>query len=127
MGGVLQPLAGTVQNPAGLSWLKTLDLKISWVYKFRDRITIEPSVGVFNALNFANFDVPGNTQSSALNFGAGSLSSFATLLQPQNTVGGTSVSATDPVTGRTNRASLQSGTNALGAPRAFEWGLKISF
>jgi len=127
MGGVLQPLAGTVQNPAGLSWLKTLDLKISWVYKFRDRITIEPSVGVFNALNFANFDVPGNTQSGALNFGAGSLSSFATLLQPQNTVGGTSVSATDPVTGRTNRASLQSGTNALGAPRAFEWGLKISF
>jgi hypothetical protein len=125
MGGVLQPLAAAVQNSAGLGWLKTFDLKLSWVYKFQDRVTIEPSVGAFNVFNFANFDLPGNTQSGVLNFGAGSVSAGATFLQPQSTVGGTSLSPKDP-TGRTNRASLQSGS-AMGAPRGLEWGMKISF
>ena len=126
MGGVLQPLAATVQNPTGLGWLKTFDLKLSWVYRFQDRVTFEPSVGAFNVFNFASFDMPGNTQSGVLNFGAGSVSPAATFTQPQSTVGGTSANTKDP-TGRTNRASLQSGTNPLGAPRALEVGVKLSF
>ena len=126
MGGVLQPLAAAVQDPAGLGWLKTFDLKLSWVYKFQDRVTLEPSLDAFNVFNFANFDLPGNTQSGVLNFGPGSVSPAATVTQPQSTVGGTTASTKDPA-GRTNRASLQSGTNAMGAPRGLEWGLKISF
>jgi hypothetical protein len=127
MGGVLQPLAQVVQDPSGLSWLKTFDVRISWKHTFMDRINFEPSVGIFNLFNFANFDLPGYTQSGYLNFGPGSVSQPATSLQPQGTVGGTSPNATDPFSGRINRASLQSGTNASGAPRAFEWGVKISF
>lgn len=124
MGGVLQPLAATVPDVAGLGWLKTFDLRLGWQHKFGDRFTITPSLALFNVFNFANFDLPGNTQSGVLNFGAGSLSPWATTLQPQNTVGGTSPAG---ISARSNRASLQSGMSAAGAPRSAEWGLKISF
>lgn len=126
IGGVPQPLAAPVLDVAGLGWLKTFDVKLSWNHTYRDRITFEPSVGLFNLFNFANFDLPGNTQNGVLSFGSGSLSPFFTALQPENTVGGTSPNLSGSF-GRTNRASLQSGMNAQGAPRAIEWGLKISF
>ncbi|MBV9183544.1 MAG: hypothetical protein JO356_19750, partial [Acidobacteria bacterium] len=126
MGGVQQSLAGVVSDIAGLSWLKSFDVKLSWVHSWQDRFTLEPSIGFFNIFNFANFDLPGNTQSGVLNFGAGSLATSATTLQPQNTVGGTSTNFGTPG-GRTNRASLQSGMNGQGAPRSFELGVKISF
>lgn len=124
MGGTLQPLASTVTDVSGLGWLKTFDVRLGWEHKLGERITITPSVSFFNALNFANFDAPGNTQNGILNFGAGSLSPFGTALQPQNSVGGTSPAG---LTARTNRTSLQSGMSAAGAPRSAEWGLKISF
>jgi hypothetical protein len=127
MGALLQPLAAPVQNAVGLSWLKTFDLRVSWQHTFMDRVTVEPSVGAFNLFNLANFGLPGYTQSGLLNFGIGSVSQPATALQPQGTVGGASANANDPVVGRINRASLQSGMGATGAPRALEWGLKITF
>jgi len=124
MGGVQQPLAAAVPDPAGMGWFKTFDIRLGWVHRFGERVEIVPSVALFNAFNFANFDLPGNTQNGTLNFGAASLSPWATGLQPQNTIGGTSVGG---VTGRLNRASLQSGMSAAGTPRSIEWGLKISF
>jgi len=127
MGAMLQPVAQVVQNPAGLSWLKTFDLRLTWQHTFLDRVTIEPSIGAFNLFNFANFDLPGYTQSGLLNYGAGSKSVPATALQPQGTVGGASTDPNNPVAGRPNRASLQSGMGAAGGPRAIEWGLKITF
>lgn len=127
LGATLQPLASPVQNPVGLSWLKTFDVRLSWEHTFFDRIVFEPSVGVFNVFNFANFDLPGNTQSGLLNFGLGSISQPATAVQPQGTIGGVTSDASNLFTSRINRASLGSGTIATGAPRAFEWGLKISF
>jgi hypothetical protein len=116
MGGVMQPLATTTPGAVGLSWLKTFDFNIAWVYK-KERFTIEPSVGIFNLFNFANFDIAGNAQGATLAFASESPT------QTAGTIGGTTAS----LTSRTNRASLQSGTNALGAPRAIEWGLKVSF
>jgi carboxypeptidase family protein len=126
IGGVQQPLAAAVNDVAGLGWLKTFDLKLGWEHTYRDRITFQPSISLFNVFNFANFDLPGNTQNGVLSFGQGSLSPFATVFQPENTVGGNSP---NPLLnfGRSNRASLGSGLNAQGAPRAVEWGLKISF
>lgn len=124
LGGVQQPLAAVVPDPAALSWFKTFNIRLGWTHRFGERIEIVPSVALFNALNFANFDLPGSTQSGILNFGAASLSPWATALQPQNTIGGT---ATSGVAGRLNRASLQSGMSAQGTPRSVEWGLKISF
>jgi hypothetical protein len=126
IGGVQQPLAAPITDVAGLGWLKTFDVRVSWEHTYHDRISFEPSVSFFNLLNFANFDLPGNTQNGVLNFGAGSLSPLATAFQPQNTVGGSSANISNPFA-RNNRASLQSGMNAQGAPRAIEWGLKISF
>jgi len=123
MGGVLQPLAASVPNVAGLGWFKTFDVRLGWEHHLGDRVTIVPSVALYNAFNFANFDMPGYTQNGVLNFGAGSLSPAASSLQPQNSVGGNSSLAG----GRTNRTSLQPNMNASGAPRSVQWGLKVSF
>jgi hypothetical protein len=73
--------------------------------------------------NFANFDLPGYTQSGFLSYGAGSLTPGATTVQPQNTVGGNASGAD----GRMNRATLGPNMNASGAPRSLELGVKISF
>jgi carboxypeptidase family protein len=124
MGGVIQPLASPVQDVAGLGWLKTFDVRLSWEHNVQDRFTITPSIGLFNVLNFSNYDAPGNTQNGFLNYGAGSVFQSATGVQPQNTVGGNSPGG---FTMRSNRTSLGSGMSAAGAPRSIEWGLKISF
>lgn len=126
LGAVQQPLAAPVLDVAGLGWLKTFDVKLGWEHTYHDRITFRPSVTLFNVFNFANFDLPGNTQNGVLNFGAASTSPFFTQFQPENTVGGTSPNILQNF-GRTNRAGLGSGLNAQGAPRVAEWGLKISF
>jgi hypothetical protein len=126
LGAVQQSLAATVQDIAAPGWLKTFDVKLGWEHTYRDRITFQPSISFFNVFNFANFDLPGNTQNGVLNFGPGSLSPFATTTQPDNTVGGTSPN-TQQNFGRSNRVGLGSGFNSQGAPRAVEWGLKISF
>ncbi len=126
IGGVFQPLAPPISNPVGLTWLKTFDLNIGWNYKIKERVTLEPTIGIFNLFNFSNFDIPGNTQSAVLNFASSSVLGIGTDTQQVGTIGGTNSDIHSP-NFRTNRASLQSGTNALGAPRAIEWGLKISF
>jgi hypothetical protein len=123
MGGVLQPLAAPVSHLAGLGWYKTFDVRLGWEHHLGERFTLTPSLSLYNLFNFANFDTPGYVQSGILNFGSGSLMPGATLVQPQNTVGGTSSFAN----GRTNRTSLQPNMNASGAPRSLEWGLKLSF
>ena len=124
LGGVMQPIASPVTSVAGLSWLKTFDLRLGWAHSFGDRVSIEPNVGFYNLFNLAVFDLPGSRQSGFLSFGAGSFSPWATPIQPQNTIGGTSPRG---ASGRTNRASLQSGMSAAGAPRSLEWGLKVAF
>lgn len=123
MGGVMQPVAAPVSHVAGLGWFKTFDVRLGWNHQLGERFTITPSVALYNLFNFANFDMPGYVQSGVLNFGSGSLMPGATLVQPQNTVGGNSSFAN----GRTNRTSLQPNMNANGAPRSLEWGLKLSF
>jgi hypothetical protein len=115
LGGVMQPLADTAPGAVGLSWLKTFDMSLKWDHKIGERFEIEPSVSIFNIFNFANFDLPGDLQGGNLAFGPGT--------QPALTIGGTTA---DPAS-RTNRASLQSGVNALGAPRVIEWGMAFRF
>jgi len=100
----------------GIPWLKSLDLKASWPIKVKEHVTIEPSASVYNVFNLANSFMPGNLPAASLVPGPGGY------LAP-NVIGGIAPgSSLTPF-----RASFQSGNFALGAPRQFEFGLRISF
>ncbi len=115
--GWVMPTVDSVANHAvATPWLKTMDLRLSWPIKVKDRVTIEPSASVFNVFNFANAFQAGNMPSGSLLPGPNGV------LAP-NVIGGVaSGSSYTPF-----RTSFQSGTFALGAPRQFEFGLRISF
>jgi len=116
LGWVMPTINSVAPGAVGIPWLKSLDLKAAWPIKLKERVTIEPSASVFNVFNFSNAFLPGNFPSPSLVPGSNGL------LAP-NVIGG--------VTPGSNlmpyRASFQSGTYALGAPRQIEFGLRISF
>ena len=115
--GWVMPVIGSVPPGAtNFPWLKSLDLKAAWPIKIRDRFTVEPSASVFNVFNFANSFLPGNLPVASLLPGGPNQT-----LAP-NAVGGVTGPGLTPF-----RASFQSGTYALGAPRQFEFGLRIAF
>lgn len=115
LGWVMPTLASVAPDAAGIPWLKSLDLKVSWPLKIKDRVTIEPSASVFNVFNFANSFLPGNLPGASLLPGQNGL------LAPNVAGGVTSASLA------AFRTSFQSGAYALGAPRQFQFGLRISF
>jgi hypothetical protein len=109
LGGVAPSIAlpptGNVPNYG----LHTFDLKLSWVHKFKEQLTVEPSVSFFNVFNFANFDLPQST------------------LNPLLTGAQGSVNGTTYVQQTTQRVGVGTGVYSLGAPRVIEWGLKLTF
>jgi hypothetical protein len=113
---VMPQIASVAPAAQGFTWLKTVDLKAARPFKIGERVTVEPSVSVFNVFNFANAYLPGNLPSASLVPGGP-----GNTLAP-NAVGGVTGAALTPF-----RASFQSGTYALGAPRQFEFGLRIEF
>jgi Carboxypeptidase regulatory-like domain len=116
LGWVMPTIASVAPGAVGLPWLKSMDLKASWPLKIKERVTIEPSASVFNVFNFANSFLPGNLPGASLVPGQSGLLA-------SSVIGGvTPGSSLTPF-----RASFQSGTYALGAPRQFEFGLRISF
>jgi hypothetical protein len=72
LGAVLPQLQPAPSDQVGLGWLRTLDVSVSWPYKIRESLTIEPMVSFFNVFNLANFDAPGNTLSGILDGTPGS-------------------------------------------------------
>ena len=96
-------------NQVNLSWLKALDLKLTWNHTFKEKISVQPSIGFYNLLNFANFDLPGATLSGLLTGGAGQ------------------INGTTPTDHNIDRVGVGTGVYALGAPRQIEFGLQISF
>jgi len=89
--------------------LKAFDLEVSWVGHFwHERLTIQPSVSMFNMFNFANFDSAANALTGQLSGGDGAINGTV-----QN--------------GRPDRIGAGTGVFAFGAPRTIEWGLKLQF
>jgi Carboxypeptidase regulatory-like domain len=128
LGWVMPALGSVPAGAVGFPWLKSLDLKAAWPIKVAERVTIEPSASIFNIFNFANSFLPGNLPGTVVgtlgpsNPGCVALGNCATTPLASSSVGGVT-----PATLLPWRASFQSGTYALGAPRQFEFGLSIRF
>ena len=98
--------------PAGqqnYSWLKTFDTTLAWTFTFKDRVTIKPSVGIYNIFNFVNFDLPTSMMSGLLSGQAGS------------------INGTNYNDHFANRVGAGTGVFTLGSPRQIEFGLKVTF
>jgi hypothetical protein len=91
-------------------WLRAMDLKLSWRHSFKERFTVEPSVGFYNLPNFTNFNLPPNTMNGIL-AGNGNGSINGTTHHDQNSF----------------RVGNGTGVYSLGAPRQLEFGLRLIF
>jgi Carboxypeptidase regulatory-like domain len=112
LGGVInggQPLPLAPPGQVNLDWLRAFDMTVSWNYNIKEKLTIRPSVGVYNLFNFANFDLPGSMLSGTLTGGTGN------------------INGTDYAGHFTNRAGAGTGLNSLGTPRQIEFGLRLNF
>ena len=109
LGGVAPTISAPPADQVDFTWLKTMDLKVAWRYTFRERVTLEPSVGFFNLLNFANFNLPPNTMNGLLVGESGSINGTGKADNSQFRVGN------------------GTGVYALGAPRQIEFGLRVTF
>ena len=105
---------------AQATWLKTIDLRLSWPFRIGERVKLEPNVAVFNAFNFANFGGAGNQLNGVLNGAPG------TSLNNASSAGFCG-SSTTFCTSRLDRVLAGSGTYANGAPRQMEFGVRIIF
>jgi hypothetical protein len=125
MGWVMPQLPLVPGNATNFGWLKDFDFKVRWPIKVRDRLTLEPSVSIFNIYNLSNAFLPGNLPLENLipsNLTCGQTGNCAATLLAPNVVGGVTSQSITPF-----RATFQSGTFALGAPRQIEFGMRVEF
>jgi hypothetical protein len=112
LGGVANggiPLPTAPGDQVNFSWLKTFDATLAWSYNIKERVTIKPSIGVYNLLNFVNFDLPTSMMSGLLTGQTGS------------------INGTNYAGHFANRVGAGTGVYTLGSPRQVEFGLKIVF
>jgi hypothetical protein len=95
-------------NQVGLDSFINTDVRLSWTYKVKERVSIQPMIEVFNLFNVANFDTPGNRLGAFLDGSPGSINGTTPAL-------------------RNNRYGLGSGSFAPGIPRAFQLGIRVDF
>ncbi len=113
----LQPVPG---HNAQATWLKTIDVRLSWPFRVGERVRLEPNVSAFNVFNFANFGGAGRQLSGVLDGSPGSSLNNAS---SPGACGGSNAFCTS----RLDRVVAGSGTYGLGAPRQLEFGVKIIF
>ncbi|HWY59393.1 MAG TPA: hypothetical protein VNZ03_33320, partial [Terriglobales bacterium] len=105
--------AGCTNSPGSqvdFGWLRATDLKLAWRHTIKERFTVEPSVGIFNLFNFANFNLPPVTMIGLLSGGG------------TGSINGTTRS--DQETFRTGNGT---GVYSLGSQRQLEFGLRLTF
>ena len=116
--GLVAPVLSTApQNQLPFTWTRALDFKIAWEGKFKERFTIEPSIGFYNIFNFSNFNLPPGTMTGWLNQGGNSINSTAKGF----------TAATQSVQSDAYRVGVGTGVFGLGGPRVMEFQLKLSF
>lgn len=111
LGGIFNngvPIELAPRDQVGLDSFINTDIRLSWTYKVKERVSIQPMIEIFNLFNVANFDTPGNRLGSFLDGSPGSIN-------------GTSPGL------RNNRYGLGSGSFAPGIPRAFQLGIRVDF
>ena len=121
LGGVINggvPLPTAPAGAIGQGWLKTFDVGLNWGYKIKETVELRPGVTIFNVFNFSNFDGPAIPFNSTLSAAGTSI---------VGTPNGTTRAGIHGIDGNSLRLGLGSGVNALGAPRAIEFQLKVSF
>ncbi|MGH9763780.1 MAG: hypothetical protein ACREAC_23355, partial [Blastocatellia bacterium] len=86
----------------------TTDFRVSKIIRIGERVQIEPSADIFNVFNKANYDPPGGLLAGQL---SGAPSSVNGTVQGQ----------------RTNKFGLAAGSFSPGIPRAFQFGMRVTF
>lgn len=105
--------AGCNNDPGSqvnFGWLRATDLKLAWTHTIKERLTVEPSMGIYNLFNFANFNLPPNTMFGVLN-GPGT-----------GSINGTTRSDEEAY-----RVGNGTGVYSLGSQRQIEFGLRLTF
>ena len=117
--GLVAPVLTTApSNQLIFPWVKAFDFKLDWVHTFKDRITITPSIGLYNMFNFANFNLPPGAMT-------GWLTQWQQVRSTARSTGHDPASGTVP--SDTFRVGAGTGVFGLGSPRAMEFGLKVTF
>jgi hypothetical protein len=112
LGAVIPSVQPPPANNAGNGYYKDVDTILSWPFKFRERLTILPSISFFNVFNFVNYGNLAPVSSAGLTGGPG-------------TINGTPAGVNDAT--NTYRIGRGSGVFAVGAPREAEFGLRFDF
>ena len=114
LGGVAPTLTPAPADQLTFPWVKAFDFRLSWSHTFLERVKIEPSVGIFNLFNFANFNLPPGAMNGWLDAPSSinSVSTHANGAAPPSDL---------------FRVGNGTGVFGLGSPRAMEFGLRLTF
>ncbi len=118
IGAVAPTLNPAPSDQLSFPWVRAFDFKLSWSHSFAERFKIEPSLGIFNLFNFANFNLPPGAMNGWLDAGS-SINSISTHI---NTAAGQTGPPSD-----TFRVGNGTGVFGLGSPRAMEFGVRLTF
>jgi Carboxypeptidase regulatory-like domain len=108
LGAVMPVIPLAPSGQASLDPLLQVDSRIAYHHQFWDRVTLEPSLDVFNLFNHAQFDPPNDILDGNL----------------RGTIG--TINGTLPGQ-RVNRRTRGSGTFDEGGPRTLQAGLRLTF
>lgn len=109
--------AAVAQNQLMTDSFLDSDIEIARPLKIGDRITVTPTVQCFNCFNIGNYDPPGNVMS-------GLLSTGYTAGAGNGVLG--SITNTTPLN-QFRKFGQNTGVFAEGIPRAFQFGIRVSF